>query len=169
MNIAWNYAGRTEIVDAVNSLIQEGAKEITEEDLSRKLYTAGLPDPDLLIRTSGEMRVSNFLLWQIAYSELYVTSVFWPDFLKKHLLEAIASTYGVAPEMVAIPSLLATSALHHGLLRRRLRSRWLGSGEMRGGIRFRDRPRFRSMGRWEESFGLASGGISIYCFRRRTF
>ena len=91
LNLALNYGSRAEIVDAVNSLIQEGAKEITEEDISRKLYTAGLPDPDLLIRTSGEMRVSNFLLWQIAYSELYVTSVFWPDFRKKHLLEAIAS------------------------------------------------------------------------------
>ena len=90
LNLALNYGARAEIVDAVNALLKDGAKEITEEGVSSKLYTASLPDPDLLIRTSGEMRISNFLLWQIAYAELYVTPVFWPDFRKNHLIEAIA-------------------------------------------------------------------------------
>lgn len=96
LNLAINYGGRTELIDAMNSLIEtakrEGnlqALEVTEESLSAHLYTAGLKDPDLLIRTSGEMRISNFLLWQIAYSELYVTDTLWPDFNRTHLLEAI--------------------------------------------------------------------------------
>jgi undecaprenyl diphosphate synthase len=89
--VALNYGGRAEIVDAVNRLIAEGKGPVTEADLSRSLYTSGLPDPDLLIRTSGEMRVSNFLLWQIAYSEIYVTDMLWPDFRKQHLYEAILS------------------------------------------------------------------------------
>jgi undecaprenyl diphosphate synthase len=81
-------------VDAMNRIIAErGEKEshnpVTEEQLSEYLYTAGIPDPDLLIRTSGEMRISNFLLWQIAYSEIYITSTLWPDFRRKDLLEAI--------------------------------------------------------------------------------
>jgi len=94
-NIALNYGGRTEITDAVRRLIQDAAAgkidaaEIEEETLSRYLYTAGQPDPDLLIRTSGEMRVSNFLLWQIAYAEIWVTDVLWPDFRRKHLLQAV--------------------------------------------------------------------------------
>lgn len=92
--IALNYGGRAEIVDAMNAVIAErhgeGApKRITEEQLSRHLYTEGLPDPDLLIRTSGEMRVSNFLLWQIAYSEIFVTETLWPDFNRARLLEAL--------------------------------------------------------------------------------
>ncbi len=84
MNLAINYGGRAELVDAVKSLIADGtpAAEITEERVSQHLYTAGLPDPDLLIRTSGEMRISNFLLWQIAYAELYVTNTLWPDFTR---------------------------------------------------------------------------------------
>jgi undecaprenyl diphosphate synthase len=97
LNLAINYGGRTELIDAVNSILEnaklEGnldALEITEEAISSHLYTAGLKDPDLLIRTSGEMRVSNFLLWQIAYSELYVTDTLWPDFKRTNLLEAIA-------------------------------------------------------------------------------
>jgi len=97
LNLAINYGGRTELVDAVNAMIdnarQEGnlaSIEITEESISAHLYTAGLKDPDLLIRTSGEMRISNFLLWQIAYSELYVTETLWPDFTRLELLEAIA-------------------------------------------------------------------------------
>jgi undecaprenyl diphosphate synthase len=90
LNLALNYGGRAEIVDAVNALLSEGARSVSEEDIGRKLYTAGLPDPDLVVRTSGELRVSNFLLWQIAYSELYVAPVLWPDFRKPHLLEAIA-------------------------------------------------------------------------------
>jgi undecaprenyl diphosphate synthase len=98
LNLAINYGGRTELVDAVNAMIEnarlEGnldALEITEEAISEHLYTAGLKDPDLLIRTSGEMRVSNFLLWQIAYSELYVTETLWPDFSRTDLLEAISA------------------------------------------------------------------------------
>lgn len=90
LNLALNYGSRQEIVDAVNNLLAAGAKNVTEEDLERSLYTAGLPDPDLVIRTSGEMRVSNFLLWQIAYAELYVTPVFWPDFRRDHFLKAIS-------------------------------------------------------------------------------
>jgi undecaprenyl diphosphate synthase len=88
LNLAINYGGRAEIVDAVESLIRDNAP-ITEEAISQRLYTAGQPDPDLLIRTSGEMRVSNFLLWQIAYSELYVTETLWPDFAQRDLLEAV--------------------------------------------------------------------------------
>ncbi len=96
LNLAINYGGRTEILDAVNAMIDnaraEGnlqALEITEEGIAAHLYTAGLKDPDLLIRTSGEMRISNFLLWQIAYAELYVTETLWPDFTRTELLEAI--------------------------------------------------------------------------------
>jgi undecaprenyl diphosphate synthase len=92
--VALNYGGRAEIVDAMNALLSErnghGApKAITEEELARHLYTGGLPDPDLLIRTSGEMRISNFLLWQIAYSEIFVTETLWPDFNRARLLEAL--------------------------------------------------------------------------------
>jgi undecaprenyl diphosphate synthase len=94
LNLALNYGSRAEIVDAVNALIREGAKEISEEDVSGRLYTAGLPDPDLLIRTSGEMRISNFLLWQIAYAELVVTETNWPDFRKPHLYAAIEQFQG---------------------------------------------------------------------------
>jgi undecaprenyl diphosphate synthase len=96
LNLAINYGGRTELVDAVNAILDnarlEGnldSLEITEEAVGRHLYTAGLKDPDLLIRTSGEMRVSNFLLWQIAYAELYVTETLWPDFTRTELLEAV--------------------------------------------------------------------------------
>jgi undecaprenyl diphosphate synthase len=92
--VALNYGGRAEIVDAMNAILSErnghGAPhKITEEQLSRHLYTEGLPDPDLLIRTSGEMRVSNFLLWQIAYAEIFVTETLWPDFNRARLLEAL--------------------------------------------------------------------------------
>jgi undecaprenyl diphosphate synthase len=87
---ALNYSGRLELVDAFNRLLdQSAASPISEEEITRNLYTAGLPDPDLLIRTSGEMRVSNFLLWQIAYSEIYVSKVLWPDFRGADFLEAI--------------------------------------------------------------------------------
>jgi len=91
-NVALNYGGRAEIVDAVNRLMEIAGgnrKPVTEADFAKYLYTAGLPDPDLLIRTSGEMRISNFLLWQIAYAEIYVTEALWPDFGKKDLYEAI--------------------------------------------------------------------------------
>ena len=92
--VALNYGGRAEIVDAMNAILGEhqrngGASRITEEQLARHLYTEGLPDPDLLIRTSGEMRVSNFLLWQIAYAEIFVTDTLWPDFNRARLLEAL--------------------------------------------------------------------------------
>jgi undecaprenyl diphosphate synthase len=91
--LALNYGGRAEIVDAVNEIIArrdvgERNAPVTEEEVSRHLYTAGLPDPDLLIRSSGEMRVSNFLLWQIAYAEILVTETLWPDFNRARLLEA---------------------------------------------------------------------------------
>jgi undecaprenyl diphosphate synthase len=90
-NIALNYGGRAEIVDAARRLIEAGTDPaaLDEQTFAAQLYTAGQPDPDLLIRTSGEMRISNFLLWQIAYAEIYVTDVLWPDFRRRHLLEAI--------------------------------------------------------------------------------
>jgi len=93
--VALNYGGRAELVDAFNSLLDNvRAKGLSsfradEQSISRHLYTASLPDPDLLIRTSGEMRVSNFLLWQIAYAEIYVTDTLWPDFSRARLLEAL--------------------------------------------------------------------------------
>ncbi len=95
LNVALNYSGRVEMVDAFRKLMERCLREgrspesITENDIARHLYTAGLPDPDLLIRTSGEMRISNFLLWQIAYSEIYVTDVLWPDFRRPDLFAAI--------------------------------------------------------------------------------
>jgi undecaprenyl diphosphate synthase len=90
-NIALNYGGRSEIVDAARRAIAEGIRpeDLDERRFSELLYTAGQPDPDLLIRTSGEMRVSNFLLWQIAYAEIWVTETLWPDFRRRHLLDAI--------------------------------------------------------------------------------
>ena len=87
--VALNYGGRAEIVDAVNHLLAERRESVSESEFSRYLYTADIPDPDLLIRTSGELRVSNFLLWQIAYTEMYVTDTLWPDFSRKDLYEAI--------------------------------------------------------------------------------
>jgi undecaprenyl diphosphate synthase len=90
-NIALNYGGRAEIVDAARRAIEAGVRpdDLDEQRFGGFLYTAGQPDPDLLIRTSGEMRVSNFLLWQIAYAEIYVTETLWPDFRRRHLLEAV--------------------------------------------------------------------------------
>jgi undecaprenyl diphosphate synthase len=90
-NIALNYGGRAEIVDAARRAIESGVRpsDLDEQKFSDLLYTAGQPDPDLLIRTSGEMRVSNFLLWQIAYAEIWVTDTLWPDFRRRHLLEAV--------------------------------------------------------------------------------
>jgi undecaprenyl diphosphate synthase len=90
MVVALNYSGHLELVDAFNQLLKDGVSyPISEEEIEKNLYTVGLPDPDLMIRTSGELRVSNFLLWQIAYAEIYVTEVLWPDFRGIHLLEAI--------------------------------------------------------------------------------
>ncbi|MBR6594354.1 MAG: di-trans,poly-cis-decaprenylcistransferase [Clostridia bacterium] len=91
--IALSYGGRNEIKQALESLIREGRTEVTEEDISNRLYTAGLPDPDLVIRTGGEKRISNFLLWQSAYAEYYFSDVLWPDFDEDCLLEA-ASEFG---------------------------------------------------------------------------
>jgi undecaprenyl diphosphate synthase len=96
LTLALNYGGRSEMVDAFRALAAEmkqkqmSPERIGEEDIHRHLYTAHMPDPDLLIRTSGEMRVSNYLLWQIAYAEIFVTERLWPDFRGLHLLEAIA-------------------------------------------------------------------------------
>lgn len=89
LNIALNYGGRDEIVHAVNALIESGATNITEEDISRNLYTCASPDPDLIVRPSGEYRLSNFLLWQSAYSELYFTDCLWPDFDEAQLQLAV--------------------------------------------------------------------------------
>jgi len=94
LNFALNYGSRSEIIMAVNRIIDEVAagkikEKIDEKDFTRYLYTAGIPDPDLLIRTSGEKRISNFLLWQLAYSELWFADVYWPDFSRIHLLEAV--------------------------------------------------------------------------------
>lgn len=96
VNLAINYGGRAEIVDAINSIIEMariegtlGSLKVDEETIAAGLYTASSPDPDLLIRTSGEMRISNFLLWQIAYAELYVTDTLWPDFTRTDLLQAV--------------------------------------------------------------------------------
>ena len=103
LTLALNYGGRSEIVDAVKRISlqvansgspEAAAAAITEEDITRNLYTAKMPDPDLLIRTSGEQRVSNFLLWQIAYSEIFITERYWPDFRGTHLLEAIEDYQG---------------------------------------------------------------------------
>ncbi|MGA1995712.1 MAG: isoprenyl transferase [Bryobacteraceae bacterium] len=96
VNLAINYGGRAEIVDAVNSILEMarldgslGSLKLDEERIAANLYTASCPDPDLLIRTSGEMRISNFLLWQIAYAELVVTETLWPDFTQTDLLQAV--------------------------------------------------------------------------------
>jgi undecaprenyl diphosphate synthase len=100
LNLAINYGGRAEIVDATKELAVEIAAgtikpdDITEELISKKLYAPDLPDPDLLIRTAGEMRVSNFLLWGVAYSELWVTDTLWPDFTASHLTDAIKDYQG---------------------------------------------------------------------------
>ena len=100
LSVALNYGGRAEIVDAVRAAVRrrvnEGlaADEVTEEEIARELYTEGLPELDLLVRTSGEMRISNFLLWQAAYSEIYVTETLWPDFRRVHLLEAVVDFQG---------------------------------------------------------------------------
>src|SRR2546425_623678 len=110
-NIALNYGGRAEIVDAARRALAAGVSpdQLDERRFSDFLYTAGQPDPDLLIRTSGEMRVSNFLLWQIAYSEIWVTETLWPDFRRRHLLEAVVAYQkrdrrygGIKPSPVAL-------------------------------------------------------------------
>ena len=91
LNIAFNYGSRDEITNAVKAIVKEGIpfEDITEETVSKHLYTKNIPDPDLLIRTGGEKRISNYLLWQAAYSEIYVTDAFWPDFDREQLDKAI--------------------------------------------------------------------------------
>ncbi len=91
LNVAFNYGGRAEILDAIRRLMADGVRpeELTEELFSRYLYTAGLPDPDLIIRTGGEYRLSNFLIWQAAYAEYYATPTYWPDFDKEELRKAL--------------------------------------------------------------------------------
>jgi undecaprenyl diphosphate synthase len=110
-NIALNYGGRAEIVDAARRAIASGIapSDLDEARFGELLYTAGQPDPDLLIRTSGEMRVSNFLLWQIAYAEIWVTDTLWPDFRRRHLLGAIVDYQkrdrrygGIKPSPIAL-------------------------------------------------------------------
>jgi undecaprenyl diphosphate synthase len=96
LNLALSYSGRAELVDAVRALLREhrdgplDPRRVDEDQIARHLYTAGLPDPDLLIRTSGEMRLSNFMLWQLAYTELWITDTLWPDFRRRHLYQAVA-------------------------------------------------------------------------------
>ena len=96
LNLALSYSGRAELVDAMRSLLADAARvpldprRVDEALLASRLYTAGLPDPDLLIRTSGEMRLSNFMLWQLAYTELWITDTLWPDFRRRHLFQAVA-------------------------------------------------------------------------------
>lgn len=90
LTLALNYSARSEIVDAVNAALKSGVRQVSEQDITSHLYTRNLPELDLVIRTSGEVRLSNFLLWQVAYSEIYVTSTLWPEFNGVHLLEAIA-------------------------------------------------------------------------------
>jgi undecaprenyl diphosphate synthase len=100
LNVALNYGGRIEIVDAcraaVQRLLDEGKSpdDLSEEGIANELYTSNLPELDLLVRTSGELRISNFLLWQVAYSEIHVTDTLWPDFRRLHLLEAIVDYQG---------------------------------------------------------------------------
>jgi undecaprenyl diphosphate synthase len=109
LNIAWNYGGRDEIICAIQKIIKDGIapEDVTSELVSRYLFTAGVPDPDLVIRTSGELRISNFLIWQAAYSEWYVTPTFWPDFDReeyRRALEIFAQRdrrYGGVTETVA--------------------------------------------------------------------
>ena len=118
LNLALSYGGRSEILQAVQRMIAAGAPsgEITEEDLASRLDTAGLPDPDLIIRTSGEKRISNFLLWQAAYAELYFTEVLWPDFDERQLLLALLDfrgrqrRFGLTGEQVAESSPRRTAA-----------------------------------------------------------
>ena len=93
LNIAVNYGSRAEIVNAVNKLIAEGKHQVTPEDIDSALYTAGCPDPDLIVRTGGDFRISNFLLWQSAYSELYFTNTLWPDMCPEEIDKAVAEFY----------------------------------------------------------------------------
>jgi undecaprenyl diphosphate synthase len=96
LNIAFNYGGRAEIVDAVRRIVAEGLtpEQVTEEAIGARLTTAGLPDPDLIIRTGGDMRLSNFLIWQLSYAEFYCTPTYWPDFGREELYRALQAYQG---------------------------------------------------------------------------
>lgn len=111
LTLALSYGGREEIIDAVKRVVSDGIvspEDLTTANFSSCLYTANLPEPDLLIRTSGEMRISNFMLWQLAYTEIYVTKTLWPDFRKGHLVKAILNyqkrerRFGLTGEQVKI-------------------------------------------------------------------
>lgn len=124
LNVAFNYGGRAEIVAALRRIVRDGVPEheVTEELVSRYLYTAGLPDPDLVVRTAGEMRLSNFLLWQAAYAEYYCTPAFWPDFDEAELQQALDAyaarerRYGAipAPPRNVQPAITGVSAHSNG-------------------------------------------------------
>ncbi len=122
LTLALNYGARAELVDAVRGLAREIAQgllrpeQLTEQDIARHLYTREMPDPDLLVRTSGEMRISNYLLWQIAYSELYVTDRLWPDFRGIHLLEALEAFSARDRRFGGLSAPTDESALDTGLL-----------------------------------------------------
>jgi undecaprenyl diphosphate synthase len=111
-NIALNYGGRAEIVDAARRAIEAGVRpeDLDETRFASFLYTAGQPDPDLMIRTSGEMRVSNYLLWQIAYAEIYVTDTLWPDFRRRHLIDAVLAYQKRERRYGGIPTPAAATA-----------------------------------------------------------
>jgi undecaprenyl diphosphate synthase len=106
LNVAFDYGGRAELVDAIRCIIADGvpAEQVDEPLISRYLYTTGLPDPDLIIRTSGEMRISNFLIWQGAYAEFYVTPTLWPDFGKEELYKALEAYNQRERRMGLVPS-----------------------------------------------------------------
>jgi undecaprenyl diphosphate synthase len=119
--LALNYSGRSEIVEAARRILKSGRlrpRDLDEDSFSAHLYTKGIPDPDLLIRTSGELRVSNFLLWQIAYTEIWITPVLWPDFRRKDLFQAVLDyqkrdrRFGDAPSRAEEPGRLGTGRLH---------------------------------------------------------
>ena len=93
LSIALNYGGKDEIVHAFNNLMQQGKTSVTSDDITSELYTAGIPDPDLIVRTAGEMRLSNFLMWQSAYSEFYFTDTLWPDMSPKDIDKAVEEFY----------------------------------------------------------------------------
>jgi undecaprenyl diphosphate synthase len=116
LNIAWNYGGRDEIVQAIQRIIKEGIQpdKVTDELVGQYLYTAGVPDPDLIIRTSGELRVSNFLIWQAAYSEWYVTPTYWPDFNKEEFRRAL-ETFGRRDRRYGGVSEAVANKSHNGL------------------------------------------------------
>src|SRR5205814_5206927 len=109
LNLAISYSSRAEIARAARRLAEDvlqgrlALEDVDEEALSLRLYTAGLPDPDLLVRTSGELRISNFLLWQLAYTELYITPVLWPDFNREHLHQAIIDYQGPERRFGRVP------------------------------------------------------------------